>query len=99
LSNALKFSSTRGKVEIWLIVESKNFIIQVSDQGIGILPEEKDKIFKMFFRGTNSKNIPGIGLGLSILKRSVDLYSGEISVSSELNKGTTFTVKIPLNAA
>jgi len=52
----------------------------------------------MFFRGL-IQEYSGIGLGLSILKRSVDLYSGEISVSSELNKGTTFTVKIPLNAA
>jgi len=76
LSNAIKFSSISSKVEIRLIVESKDFIIEVSDQGIGIQPEEKDEIFRMFFRGTNAKNIPGIGLGLSIVKRAVDHHSG-----------------------
>jgi C4-dicarboxylate-specific signal transduction histidine kinase len=97
LSNALKFSPISSKVEIRLIVKSMDFIIEVSDHGIGILQEEKDKIFNKFFRGTNAKNIPGLGLGLSILKRAVDLHRGEISVSSELNIGTTFNIRIPLN--
>jgi signal transduction histidine kinase len=97
LSNALKFSPVNREVEINLIVESDDFIIEVSDQGIGIHPAEKEEIFKIFFRGTNAKNIPGIGLGLSILRRAVDLHKGKITVTSKLNKGTKFVVTIPIN--
>jgi PAS domain S-box-containing protein len=99
LSNAIKFSPNDGKVELNIFTENDNLIIGVSDEGIGIPPEDIDKIFDSFYRAKNIGVVAGVGLGLAIVKRSVELHNGEITVNSELNKGTTFTVKIPLIVA
>jgi signal transduction histidine kinase len=57
---------------------------------------EQTSLFECFHRGTNVGNLPGTGLGLTIVKKCVDLHGGEISVHSKLNVGTTFTVKLPI---
>ena len=69
----------------------------IKDNGIGLKPEEKNKLFTEFFRAKNekTKNISGTGLGLSIVKRIVDSYSGKIEVESEYGEGTTFKVFLP----
>ncbi len=69
--------------------------IQIKDHGIGITEEDKKHLFERFFRGNNVMNIQGTGLGLSIVARYVELLKGEITVESELAKGTTFAIKIP----
>jgi signal transduction histidine kinase len=79
--------------------DQQQLIIKISDEGIGIPPEEIDKIFDSFYRSKNTGTIEGTGLGLAIVKRAIDLHNGVITVSSELNKGTTFNVKIPLIVA
>ncbi len=71
--------------------------LKVKDEGIGIACEETKKIFDSFYRSKNSDHVPGTGLGLSIVKRAVDLHNGEINVESEIGKGTTFNVVIPIN--
>ena len=99
LSNAAKYSPTGGKIRMTINQDQKQLIIEISDEGIGIPPEEVDKIFISFYRSKNTGTIEGTGLGLAIVKRAVDLHSGEITVISELNKGTIFNVMIPLNVA
>ena len=72
-------------------------VISVIDQGIGIAREDQEHLFSSFFRGANAANIAGTGLGLHIVKRYTDLLKGTVDLHSELNKGTTVTVNIPVN--
>jgi len=97
LSNAAKYSPSGGKIGLTINSDIQNIIIEISDEGIGIPAEEIDKVFDSFYRSKNTGIVAGTGLGLTIVKRAVELHNGEIFVKSELNKGTTFTVKIPLN--
>ena len=97
LSNAVKYSPEGGKVGLKISTNKKYLIMEVSDNGIGIATEELGKIFESFYRTKNSGTIPGTGLGLAIVKRAVELHNGEITVSSRINKGTTFVIKIPKN--
>jgi PAS domain S-box-containing protein len=71
-------------------------VFQVSDEGRGISPEDQRNLFNVFFRGKNVERVVGSGIGLTVVKKCVDIHGGEISVQSELEKGTTFTVKIPV---
>ena len=96
LSNAIKYSPEGGEVDLDLTMDNENLLLKVSDNGIGIPAEEIGKVYESFYRSKNAGVIPGSGLGLSIVKRAVDYHGGSISVQSELNKGTTFTVTIPI---
>jgi len=97
LSNAIKFSPPGGKVEIDARYgENGDLEIQVKDNGIGISKEDQDHLFERFFRGRNADNIQGTGLGLHIIQRYLSIMGGKIEVESELNKGTTFKIKIPI---
>ncbi len=95
-SNALKFSSDNSVVRLFIDNQLDTFILKVSDSGIGISGEDQKHLFDRFFRGTNVTNIQGTGLGLHIVARYADLLNGTVSVQSELNVGTTFTVQINL---
>jgi signal transduction histidine kinase len=97
LSNAAKYSPEGGTIDFSISTCNKNLVIKVSDEGIGIPAEEIGKIFDPFYRSKNTEMIEGTGLGLAIVKFAVELHNGEIKVNSEMNKGTTFLVKIPLN--
>jgi signal transduction histidine kinase len=70
-------------------------LIEVSDTGTGIPREERDRIFERFYRGRNSLEKEGFGLGLSIAQRMVEVMEGEIGVESELGRGSTFWVRLP----
>ena len=95
LSNAIKYSPENKAVQ--LITEKKDgrLKIQVVDHGIGIPAEEQEELFSRFFRASNATTIQGTGLGLTIVKRYVDLMNGSISFISRENQGTTFEVEIP----
>ncbi len=97
ISNAVKYNRDDGKVMVRLVHTADKITVQVADTGIGMSAEEQQKLFKEFSRIKNAKtaNILGSGLGLSILKRLAELYEGDISVESEPDKGTTFTLTIP----
>jgi signal transduction histidine kinase len=71
---------------------------EIKDEGIGIPIEDLHNIFEPFIRAKNVEEVKGSGLGLSIVKRAVDLQNGKISVTSKLNEGTTFKVILPLRA-
>lgn len=95
LTNANKY--TKDDVRLSCIVEpdGENFRIEVSDNGIGIKAEDQHRIFEPFFQAEGNK--PGTGIGLNIVKNIVDQHHGEISVVSEVGKGSTFTVVLPVN--
>jgi PAS domain S-box-containing protein len=95
LTNAIKFSPNRERVYVSITGMGNKLRISVRDEGIGIPPEEMEKVFEPFLRGKGVSSIPGTGLGLSITKKSVELLGGSLKVESEVQKGTTFTVVIP----
>jgi PAS domain S-box-containing protein len=96
LSNALKYSPPDRSIRIRLTHTAENATCQVSDEGIGIPPEDLKRLFEPFHRAGNVGAIAGTGLGLSIAKEAVEAHRGSITVESEVAKGTTFTVVIPL---
>lgn len=98
INNAIKYSSAKSEVKITVKKEKKHTVIEVSDRGIGIPEKDVPHIFDRFFRADASrakKGIDGFGLGLSIAKSIVDAHKGEISVKSEVGKGSRFTVILP----
>ncbi|WP_445214801.1 PAS domain-containing sensor histidine kinase [Brasilonema sp. UFV-L1] len=97
LSNAIKYSPQGGTIQFQLICDQKSVIFRIQDEGIGIPEKDLPKLFTSFFRSCNTGNIPGTGLGLTIVKNAVELHGGQITVESQLDVGTIFTVILPLN--
>ena len=93
-SNAIKFTEDNGKITLSLTTEGENAVVRVSDTGCGIPPEVGQHIFEKFYQGDTSHATQGNGLGLALVKRVMDIVGGDISVSSQVGKGSTFTVKI-----
>ena len=98
LSNAMKYSPKGSTVEFSWSCSGANVIFRVKDYGIGIPSKEQEYLFDPFHRCANVGNIKGTGLGLAIVKKYVDLHGGQISMNSNLNIGTTFTVIMPLKS-
>ncbi len=95
LDNAIKYSSDNGSINVLLMKSEKEIVISISDTGIGIPKEKLDHIFKRFYRCHENTDIPGVGLGLSMVNAIVKQHSGKISVESSLHKGTTFKITLP----
>jgi signal transduction histidine kinase/tetratricopeptide (TPR) repeat protein len=98
LDNALKYSGDSKKVFIRAFNDEQNVIIQVKDFGLGIKQEDRDKIFDRFYRGGDelTRTVKGSGLGLTLVKQIVQAHKGKIQVESEPEKGSVFTIKLPL---
>lgn len=99
LTNAIKYSPAHEEIRLDTQVTSDTLLIRVEDKGTGIPEHEQSQIFKRFFRGQNATNTDGTGLGLNLVKKYVRLLKGTIQFTSEVNKGSTFTVRIPLARA
>jgi len=101
LDNALKYSNGQPAIQIKLEGDSNTVQLRVSDNGIGIAPEYRNKIFEKFFRipTGNTHNTKGYGLGLSYVAHVVQKHGGKISVDSELGAGAIITISIPKNNA
>lgn len=99
--NAVKYNRRNGSVRITVKQEEGAVVLSVADTGIGIPPEDRERIFERFYRvdKSRSKEIGGTGLGLSIVKHAVRLHGGDITVDSVLGKGTTVTVRLPASQA
>jgi signal transduction histidine kinase/ligand-binding sensor domain-containing protein/DNA-binding response OmpR family regulator len=96
LSNAFKFTNDGGTIELLIETNANDVLLAVKDSGIGLSADDKDKIFNRFYqvKYTHTTNNKGFGLGLSIVKDIVKLHKGNINVSSQLKKGSSFEVKL-----
>lgn len=99
LSNAIKYSPQGGNIHFILSCEPEAAIFQIKDEGLGIPLESQQALYEPFHRCKNVGDIVGTGLGLTVVKKCLDIHRGQISVESEVGIGTTFTVKIPQQTA
>jgi signal transduction histidine kinase len=95
LDNAIKYTGPGGQVTIQTRREASNIIVSVRDSGMGIAPEEQEKIWDRLYRGDKSRSQRGLGLGLSLVRAIVRAHQGSVQVTSEPDKGSDFTVTIP----
>jgi len=98
LSNSIRYSAAGSLIQLSIFQRKRQVVFRITDQGLGIPPEDYPHLFEPFHRGKNVSNIPGTGLGLSIVKQFVELQRGDIKVDSELGVGTTFQIRLPLLA-
>ena len=92
ISNAISYGKQNGTVTVELFLQKNRIVSKISDDGIGISEDKLDKIWLRFYQVDPSKNGDNSGLGLSMVKKIIELHRGEIFVESELGKGTTFTI-------
>ena len=95
MTNALKYTEDYVRLSCRLLENGTHFRIEVEDNGVGISPDEKEKIFGAFYQARDNK--PGTGIGLNIVKNLVEAHHGMVEVESEVGKGATFIVTLPLN--
>jgi PAS domain S-box-containing protein len=98
ISNAIKFTPAGGRVGLTVASVGDDVTIVVADSGMGMTPEDQQRLFTRFFRTKAAAKIQGTGLGLSITKAILDAHNGSISVESEVGRGTRFTVTVPASA-
>lgn len=100
ISNAIKFTPRGGAVTVEVAVIDSKAVITIRDTGMGIPEDELDQLFARFFRASTATRaaVPGVGLGLSITKAIIAAHHGELDVESEIGTGTSFIVRLPLNA-
>jgi signal transduction histidine kinase len=97
LSNALKFTPEGGRVDVEAVVDGERVVVSVADTGVGIAPEDQEKVFEEFQQvGTAAKKVEGTGLGLTLCRKFVELHGGRIWVKSEPGQGSTFTFTLPV---
>lgn len=99
LNNAVKYSADEKHVEVNVERRNGSLAVEVTDHGVGIAPNEQNKIFDNFYRvgGANDvHNVKGSGLGLSLVKHIIEAHGGSVSVNSVLHRGSTFTILLPI---
>lgn len=98
ISNAIKYNRPEGTITITTTRDKGYLRLVIADTGIGMKPEEKERLFEEFFRAKNphTRSITGTGLGLALVKKIIDSYAGTIQANSEYEKGTTFEIALPL---
>lgn len=99
ISNAMNYTPSGGAIHVSVLHEEKYALICIADSGLGIAPEEKARLFDRFFRGSAAQKTgaAGTGLGMAIVQEIVAKHNGEITFESELGKGTTFYLRLPLH--
>ena len=97
LDNALKYSTDKPEINILTFNEGSRLVMEISDNGIGIEKDYREKVFEKFFRVPtgNVHNVKGFGLGLAYIKKIIELHEGTIVLRSEAGKGTTFIIHLP----
>jgi signal transduction histidine kinase len=101
LSNAVKFTPEDGSVHVSLQCVDDAVVLDVTDTGIGIAPNDQRRLFERFFRAENAveRQVPGTGLGLYISRAIAEAHGGSLTVESELGRGTTFRLELPVRGA
>lgn len=99
IHNCIKFTPDHGEITIHLEKKEQQAVVTISDTGIGISETEQLHIFERFYKADKARvrSNSGSGLGLSIVKKIVEMHNGTISVQSEINKGTTFVIQLPMH--
>jgi signal transduction histidine kinase len=98
LDNAIKYTSDEGSVNISDKIISNKYVLTITDSGVGISKEIINKIFDPFFRGDVSRNTSGAGLGLTLSKKIIENHKGTISIKSQINKGTSVIISLPISS-
>ncbi len=98
LGNALKYTNDNGRVSVSVEIKEKELVIEVTDSGIGISPEDQAHVFEKFYRAHDKRinGITGSGLGLGLAREIIRLHGGDISLDSQLDHGSTFTISLPI---
>jgi len=96
LSNAFKFTPSKGSISVFIETDTNFVIIKVIDSGPGIPKEEQEKIFERFYQSNSTAQLHGTGIGLTLSKSLTLLHQGELNVESELGNGATFILKLQL---
>ena len=99
VSNAIKYSPDDEPVEVDLTVDDEHLHLHIRDHGIGIPKSDAPHLFQAFYRGDNVGNAEGVGLGMTIVRRAVDVYRGSIDWETTPGGGTTFHVELPASEA
>ncbi len=96
VSNAIKYTNDGGLITISMKKTSKEVEVSIEDTGIGMSKEVVSHIFERFYREDKARNVEGNGLGLAIVKSIIDLHNGKIDILSQVDVGTVFSVKLPI---
>ena len=98
IDNALKYSPDHTEVHCSISRQGEQWLLQIKDQGIGISTKQQEQLFNSFYRTSEHGNkVAGLGLGLSFVKTVIQRHNGQIRVESELGKGSTFIIELPIN--
>lgn len=99
IDNAVKYSRAGGRISVELHADDVQVTVEVSDEGIGIAPEDLPRIFEKFYRGSrgNQEDVRGTGLGLSLVKAALDAHGGKADVKSTPGKGSCFILTLPIH--
>ena len=97
IENALKFSSPEGRVEVRASEDGHNILVEIDDNGRGIQAEDLSHIFDELYRGENARDMPGSGLGLTLVRRIIELHGGSVDIHSRPDQGTMVRVHLPGN--
>jgi PAS domain S-box-containing protein len=100
MGNALKYTPEGGRVTIEVEVDGRQLSVSISDTGIGISPDDAERIFERFYRAKDPRvaKITGTGLGLTLAREVVRMHGGDITVESQIDQGSTFTMTLPVKA-
>lgn len=98
LGNAMKYTPSEGQVTLNVSIDNTLLTVDVADTGLGISDEDQKKIFEKFYRAKDPRigKIPGTGLGLTLAREVMRLHGGDITVQSQIDKGSTFTLTLPI---
>lgn len=96
IENAIKYNRSEGRVHVSLEYQKDEYLIKVSDTGLGISTQDLEHIFEPFYRVASTSPKEGLGLGLSLVQSVIHMHSGKIVVTSKLNEGSVFEIKLPL---
>ncbi|GAG31368.1 unnamed protein product, partial [marine sediment metagenome] len=99
VGNALKYTPDGGKVTVTAVVGEQQLALDVTDTGIGISEDDAERVFEKFYRAKNARqaNITGSGMGLALAREIVRLHGGDIELQSEPQRGSTFTMTLPIS--